>query len=165
MPTNIIEDVRPGEIISSIFINSLLDTLRNVEGRVATLESSQPGGGTPALNIVSGLVEKSAFTLSNVPGSNPKSGDQSRATSLITHGLGSAPVAVIIGLEDFGENPAAPNFERAVDRYYSVRDTGISGSTFQLLAEVTKPYNGTFKLFTNVGTMEFFDRLRWWAIK
>lgn len=157
---NIPDEVRPGEIITSELMNSIL-------GRISALEALPSGGGStpPPVIIVTGTVEKSAFSLSNVPGSTPKSSDQTRATSFITHGLGSVAVAVILGLEDFGENPSAPNFERTVDRYYAFRDTGISNNPFQVVAEVTKPYNGTFKLFTNVGTMEFFDRLRWWAIK
>ncbi len=112
---------------------------------------------------VTGLVEKSGFTLANVPGVS-KIGE-ARATAYITHGLGPVPVAITIGLEDFGENPGAPNYERKVDRYYAFRETGIDGTSFQVVAEVTKPYDGTFKLFTNTGTMEFFDRIRWWAFK
>lgn len=150
-----------GHVITENYHNSLRAAL--------VLMASQLGGTAPGPTVPStatGLAEKSAFALSNVPGATAKSADQTpRATSFITHGLGSVAVAMIIGLEDFGENPGAPNFERTVDRYYAFRDTGISSSAFQVVAEVTKPYDGTFKLFTNVGTLEFFDRIRWWAIK
>jgi hypothetical protein len=115
-----------------------------------------------APGIATGLVQKSEFVLENVPGASK--GDEGRATSMISHGLGPVPVALTLGLEDFGENPGPPHFERAVDRYYAFRDTGISASAFHIVAEVTKPYDGTFKLFTNVGSMEFFDRVRWWAL-
>jgi hypothetical protein len=131
----------------------------------ATVEAGAPAQAPP-VNIATGLVTLSQFSLANVPGGvATKDNNEPRATAAITHGLGPVPVAIIIGLDDNGDNPGPPNFERTVDRYYAFRDTGVSTFAYHVVAEVTRPYNGQFKLFTNVGTMQFFDRLRWWAVK
>jgi hypothetical protein len=136
---------------------------------------STGGGGSPPpppppVIVATGLVEKTEFALANVPGGTPtKNQNEPRATSFITHGLGAHPVAIIIGLEDFGELPNPPDFERKVDRFYAFRDTGVSTFAYHVVAEVVKladgTYDGRFKLFTTVGSMQFFDRIRWWAIK
>ena len=154
-----LDRVNPGEVITSDFLNQLLDKIDDLEVRIADLEALD-GAGVP--QVATGLAESGEFLLSNVPGASKA--DEGRATSFITHGLGAVAATVIVGLEDFGELPAAPDFERMVDRYYAFRDTGLTGSAFHVVAEVTKPYDGTFKLFTNVGSLQFFDRIRWWAI-
>jgi len=44
-----ITKVKPGEIITSDFINSFIDTLQVIDTRISALETASPGGGAPII--------------------------------------------------------------------------------------------------------------------
>jgi hypothetical protein len=74
----------------------------------------------------------------------------------INHGLGNVPVAVQLGYEtSIGGSP--------IDAYPELKTPDIVGGISQLSAQVTKPYDGTFKIVIQSKTADVDLVLRWWA--
>ncbi len=74
----------------------------------------------------------------------------------ISHGLGNVPVAIQLGYETtLGGRP--------VDAYPELKTPDIVGGVSHLSAQVTKPYDGTFKIVIQSKTANVDMVLRWWA--